>query len=73
MGMFVGDVFLFLSLSLSLSLSGAGETQAPFGVWVSLAGMVVVGLGVSVFRLVGWFFGAACPVALRARCCLGRV
>ena len=26
---------LSLSLSFSLSLSGAGETQAPFGVWVS--------------------------------------
>ena len=31
-GMFAGDVFLFF---FSLSLSGAGETQTPFGVWVS--------------------------------------
>ena len=30
-GMFAGDVFL----SVFLSLSGAGETQTPFGVWVS--------------------------------------
>ena len=31
MGMFAGDAFL----SVFLSLSGAGETQTPFGVWVS--------------------------------------
>ena len=83
--------FFSISLSLSLYLSGAGETQTPFGVWVSpsvssswtrnssstraphvhlgqtqllsvfffvpsssLAGMVVVGLGVSVLRLGGF-------------------
>ena len=34
-GMLAADVFLSFFLSLSLSLSGAGETQAPFGVWVS--------------------------------------
>ena len=42
--------------------------------------MVVVGLGLSVFCLAGWcllvgssFCGGAFPVALHARCCLGRV
>ena len=44
----------------------------------SLAGMVVVGLGlsglgVSVLRLVGWFFVVACLVALHARHHLGRI
>ena len=108
-----------LCLSLSLSLSGAGETQTPFGVWVSpcdssswtrsamttrsscsapltrsgsrtcffffflssssFAGLVVVGLGLLVFCLAGWFLlavsffcGGALLCALRARCCLGR-